>query len=195
MDFDGYPTHTHCLHLGGTCICVYDSFPIHQYLQDEHRFHVSYPYAWFLNRNQAAAIVNFNDLIMYENGLSSLVPTLTDQQYYAAEQSYDPVDEVFILDDLEIDEIMNESFEQTASHVPCIGLTEKFISKNLRVTRYCEEEEEEKGEICVVCQVEFESKERVAVLHCKHRYHPRCITEWLVRQNVCPICKGQGLSV
>ncbi|CAI9301333.1 unnamed protein product [Lactuca saligna] len=194
MDFDAYPTHTHSLRLGNSYIRVYDSFPIHQYLQNQHRFNVSYPYAWHLNGNQAA-IVNFNDLFMYVNGLSSLVPTLTDQQYYAAEQSYDPVDEVFILDDLEIDEIMNESFEQAASHVPCSGLTKKFISKNLRVTRFCEEEEEEKGEICVVCQVEFESKERVAVLHCKHRYHPRCITEWLVRKNVCPICKGQGLSV
>ncbi|KAI3507587.1 hypothetical protein L1887_22575 [Cichorium endivia] len=202
MDFNAHPTF---LHLGDTCIRVYNSFTI--YLQDPNSFHpdfltqwlcysrpLPYPYTWYVLGNQAA-IVNCNDLFRYETGLPLVpsFPVIANQQN--AEQSDEPVDEVFILDDLQNDRIINESFEQAASHVPFSGLTKKLISKNLRVTKYCEEEAEEEGEICVVCQVEFESRERLAVLQCKHRYHPRCITEWLVRQNVCPICKGRGLSV
>ncbi|KAI3750229.1 hypothetical protein L2E82_20862 [Cichorium intybus] len=200
MDFNAHPTF---LHLGDTCIRVYNSFTI--YLQDPNRFHpdfftqrlcysrpLPYPYTWYVFGNQAA-IVNCNDLLRYETGLPLVpsFPVFANQQH--AEQSDEPIDEVFILDDLQYEQIVNERFEQAASHhVPLSGLTEKLISKNLRVTKYCKEEE---GEICVVCQVEFERRERLAVLQCKHRYHPRCITEWLVRQNVCPICKAQGISV
>ncbi|KAI3678119.1 hypothetical protein L6452_37400 [Arctium lappa] len=101
------------------------------------------------------------------------------------------VDETAILEDLNMNQI-NESFEQASDQfVACSGLTNKLISKNLTVTKYHEEEE---SEVCVVCQVEFEKDERVGVLQCGHRFHPKCITEWLLRRNVCPLCMAQALK-
>ncbi|KAL7582237.1 hypothetical protein Lser_V15G42535 [Lactuca serriola] len=157
-------------------------------LQNYHPIH--YPYEWLLYEN-GAVIVNYDDINEYYiRQPQSSSSTAAFQTMSETERHIDEYDEVSF-----IQVAINESFEQAANNVPCSGLTKKLISENLQVTKYCEEEEEEEGELCVVCQVEFESNERVAVLPCKHRYHPRCITQWLVRQNVCPICKGQGLSV
>ncbi|KAM0004980.1 putative chromatin regulator PHD family [Helianthus debilis subsp. tardiflorus] len=67
------------------------------------------------------------------------------------------------------------------------------VIKNLKVLKYSGSGEE--GELCVICQDEFKREEMLAVLECKHRYHPGCIKEWLIRMNVCPVCKSQGLEV
>ncbi|CAH1446673.1 unnamed protein product [Lactuca virosa] len=97
-----------------------------------------YPYTWYVYGNEIqAAVVNFDDLFRHETGLTSLVPrfpVVPNQQH----EEYDNVDaeEVYIMD-----EIINDSFDEAASHhVPCSGLTNKFISKNLRLTKYYEEE-------------------------------------------------------
>ncbi|KVH88770.1 Zinc finger, RING/FYVE/PHD-type [Cynara cardunculus var. scolymus] len=53
-----------------------------------------------------------------------------------------------------------------------------------------EEEEEEGGDICVICQKEYEAHEMMRRLECKHGYHAECISKWLLRKNVCPICRA-----
>jgi len=42
---------------------------------------------------------------------------------------------------------------------------------------------------CMVCMEHFEQGEALRSLPCLHRYHQRCIDEWLVRSPECPICK------
>jgi hypothetical protein len=46
--------------------------------------------------------------------------------------------------------------------------------------------EEEK---CSVCLSEFEDKEEIKILPCKHLYHPECIDIWLKKNSTCPVCK------
>ncbi|KAF8413804.1 hypothetical protein HHK36_001797 [Tetracentron sinense] len=46
---------------------------------------------------------------------------------------------------------------------------------------------------CIICQVEFEKKEKIGTLDCGHEYHADCITKWLLVKNVCPICKTTAL--
>lgn len=48
---------------------------------------------------------------------------------------------------------------------------------------------EEEQEKCAVCLIEFEDKEKIKQLPCKHMFHPGCIDTWLVRNSKCPICK------
>lgn len=80
-----------------------------------------------------------------------------------------------------------------------VGLSEETISKNLKTSianvDHSKEKEEDQGEICVVCQREYEGNETVATLHCGHCYHANCIKEWLLHKNVCPICKSTALEV
>ena len=34
-----------------------------------------------------------------------------------------------------------------------------------------------------------QEKENIAVLECGHRFHEKCIIEWLKKHNICPICR------
>nr|KAJ0219152.1 hypothetical protein LSAT_V11C300129200 [Lactuca sativa] len=47
---------------------------------------------------------------------------------------------------------------------------------------------EGEGEICVVCQEEYEAGLTIGTLKCGHVYHEKCIKKWLVQKNLCPIC-------
>ncbi|XP_058095749.1 probable E3 ubiquitin-protein ligase ZFP1 isoform X2 [Magnolia sinica] len=48
---------------------------------------------------------------------------------------------------------------------------------------------------CIICQVEYEDKEKIGILDCGHDYHANCIKQWLVVKNICPICKTSALSM
>ncbi|XP_026434646.1 E3 ubiquitin ligase BIG BROTHER-related-like [Papaver somniferum] len=76
-------------------------------------------------------------------------------------------------------------------------LSKEIISKQLktRVHTTSADSTKEKIEICTVCQDGYENKDKIATLDCKHEYHEDCITQWLVRKNVCPICKRQALMM
>ena len=46
---------------------------------------------------------------------------------------------------------------------------------------------------CSICLCEFEEKEWIKILRCKHLFHSICIDPWLVDMKaVCPICR-QGI--
>ena len=49
-------------------------------------------------------------------------------------------------------------------------------------------------DVCSICCCPYTSeKEQLIVLPCHphHFFHQQCITEWLVRQDSCPLCKQQ----
>ncbi|KAL4555920.1 hypothetical protein LXL04_038554 [Taraxacum kok-saghyz] len=100
------------------------------------------------------------------------------------QQSSEIIDEVVILENLNTNENSRLG-----------GLTKEVISKNLKLKQINCSEEDDKDEICVICQVGFERKEMVGVLECKHCYHVECINEWLFHKNVCPLCKTRVFIV
>ncbi|KAI3838688.1 hypothetical protein MKX03_013378 [Papaver bracteatum] len=77
------------------------------------------------------------------------------------------------------------------------GLSKDIISSQLktRVHTTSADSTEENTEICTICLDGYGNKNKIATLDCKHEYHEDCITQWLVRNNVCPICKRQGLTL
>ncbi|KAL6595497.1 hypothetical protein ACP70R_047837 [Stipagrostis hirtigluma subsp. patula] len=44
---------------------------------------------------------------------------------------------------------------------------------------------------CVICMKEYEAGSELSVMPCehRHRFHRRCLAEWLARSNLCPLCR------
>lgn len=51
------------------------------------------------------------------------------------------------------------------------------------------------GSYCTICLCEYEDKEELRVLKCKHAFHKMCIDQWISKYvNNCPICRGEGVK-
>ena len=73
------------------------------------------------------------------------------------------------------------------------GLPEATISEHLKIRNYQTLADQE-PEICVVCQCEYEDEETIGTLECRHEYHADCIKRWLMKKNVCLVCKREGIQ-
>lgn len=48
---------------------------------------------------------------------------------------------------------------------------------------------------CTICQENYQNRDKIVTLDCKHEYHPECLEKWLVIKNICPICKSEALVI
>ncbi|XP_038979420.1 E3 ubiquitin-protein ligase CIP8-like [Phoenix dactylifera] len=44
-------------------------------------------------------------------------------------------------------------------------------------------------EECVICLEDFDAGAEVSMTPCSHSFHRRCITQWLEKSHLCPICR------
>ena len=44
---------------------------------------------------------------------------------------------------------------------------------------------------CAICMCDFEEKEVIKSLKCKHNFHSECIKEWVLREPKCPCCRTE----
>ena len=63
--------------------------------------------------------------------------------------------------------------------------------RSLGATRIQVEEGNKNVQQCVICQEEYRDGEKVTCMPCLHMFHKDCITKWLLRSHLCPICKFQ----
>ncbi|XP_027353964.1 probable E3 ubiquitin-protein ligase RHG1A isoform X2 [Abrus precatorius] len=75
------------------------------------------------------------------------------------------------------------------------GLSEETILKLLKHKKYSVETgSQPDAEPCCVCQEDYGDGDDIGTLDCGHDYHRDCIKQWLMRKNLCPICKTTGLA-
>ena len=50
--------------------------------------------------------------------------------------------------------------------------------------------DEQSGDICAICWVEYKKGEMQVWLACDHRYHDECGSKWLKKgDGTCPVCR------
>ncbi|KAM3302284.1 putative E3 ubiquitin-protein ligase ZFP1 [Capsicum chacoense] len=54
--------------------------------------------------------------------------------------------------------------------------------------------EDQKTDLCVICQTDYTDQEKIGILECGHEYHEECVKKWLIVKNTCAICNSTGLS-
>jgi len=47
----------------------------------------------------------------------------------------------------------------------------------------------EEGEQCAICIEEWEPSDLAVMMPCSHPFHKECISAWLLKSSLCPICK------
>lgn len=94
-----------------------------------------------------------------------------------------------------LQEAMRRSSEGHAGHAsetadPEIRVAE-ILSKLSRTQWKAERNSERECEIdeCSLCLDHFKIGEDIVTLHCKHFFHENCLTPWLAKSTLCPICK------
>lgn len=77
-------------------------------------------------------------------------------------------------DDFDDDLSRNGVRESLIDKLPLMKVDDKLIGDNKK---------------CIICLEVFEKDNDVLILPCLHMFHEKCIKEWLLINNLCPICK------
>ncbi|KAK6916426.1 Zinc finger, RING-type [Dillenia turbinata] len=75
------------------------------------------------------------------------------------------------------------------------GLSEETIMKSMRHREYISISAGSSSELepCCICQEEYGVGDDLGILDCGHDFHVKCIKQWLMLKNLCPICKTTAL--
>lgn len=73
------------------------------------------------------------------------------------------------------------------------ALRAKFEIAKLPTVRFdsdlCRIDENETKHSCLICQLQYESKEQLRHLPCDHFFHRECADQWLMTKDFCPYCR------
>jgi len=97
---------------------------------------------------------------------------------------------------LPVDGDATQSTSTGPAAVP-LSVVEKRSDTMERVEEEAEAEGDEEDErpSCNICLCEYEVGDELLCLPCTHRYHVRCISDWLGRSSICPNCNFDVRSV
>lgn len=87
------------------------------------------------------------------------------------------------------DDDMQLLLQQQQPDVLPAALTVPIIIRCSAYKDFTPESENTSHESCSICIEEYEEDSTVAVLEkCNHMYHEQCISEWLKKSTLCPLC-------
>jgi len=74
---------------------------------------------------------------------------------------------------------------------PVIKASPKLIKKVTRLVTYTDGSISADDACCAICLCEYQNGDEVRYLNCNHHFHSECVTDWLMRNKVCPFCKTE----
>ncbi|CAN8293598.1 unnamed protein product [Cochlearia groenlandica] len=141
----------------------------------------------------------FQRMIEGGDGLSRFLPVIlalageadenqeesTDQTTRRGEIVIDPVNRrvVMIRSVLGLDDFLNDDVSGKKGRSPA---SKSSVESMPRVVI---REDMEKGGNCAICLEEWSDGDVAAEMPCKHRFHSKCVEEWLGIQATCPLCR------
>lgn len=96
---------------------------------------------------------------------------------------------------IDVDSMSYEELLELSERIGTVntGLKEDEIVHCLRKAKHLDNlfspSPKEMEQKCSICQEDYQANEETGRLECGHFYHIQCIKQWLVRKNICPICK------
>lgn len=69
------------------------------------------------------------------------------------------------------------------------GIIDNALIKYSMVYIYYESDNE--NDACAICQESFQKYDISRLLFCLHSFHLKCIDQWFVHDNTCPLCKKE----
>ena len=64
------------------------------------------------------------------------------------------------------------------------------IIKNIKIKEYTLNENKHDNERCPICLEDYNIGDTLNELICNHFYHKKCINNWIISNNNCPICRS-----
>ena len=64
------------------------------------------------------------------------------------------------------------------------------IIKNIKIKEYTLNENKHDNERCPICLEDYNIGDILNELICNHFYHKKCINNWIISNNNCPICRS-----
>ncbi|KAL5752989.1 hypothetical protein ACOSP7_023167 [Xanthoceras sorbifolium] len=139
-----------------------------------------------------------NAMALVRGGTENIEDFLANAHFEVPED--DPeIDDQDDDDDMAID-VDSLSYEELLELEEEIGPVTTRLSSNsilihLKQRKYqLEASTPAEGDLCCVCQEEYVAGDNIGKLDCGHEYHADCISQWLVLNNTCPVCKARGLA-
>jgi hypothetical protein len=74
---------------------------------------------------------------------------------------------------------------------PIIKASPKLIKKVTRLETFKPGCIPTEDACCAICLCEYQEGDEMRYLNCSHHFHSECVTDWLMRNKVCPFCKTE----
>ncbi|CAA2991569.1 E3 ubiquitin- ligase MBR2-like [Olea europaea subsp. europaea] len=74
------------------------------------------------------------------------------------------------------------------------GLSEEKILGSMEHRKYEPFGFSSNFEPCCICQEDYIAGDDIGILDCKHEFHTKCVKQWLMLKNLCPVCKMTALD-
>ncbi|OIW18829.1 hypothetical protein TanjilG_25272 [Lupinus angustifolius] len=76
-----------------------------------------------------------------------------------------------------------------------MGKTEEEIMTSINRENFESDDEEnvENKKACGICQDDYVNGVEIGKLSCEHKFHMECIKQWLMLNNLCPLCRRVAL--
>ncbi|KAL3636049.1 hypothetical protein CASFOL_020596 [Castilleja foliolosa] len=91
---------------------------------------------------------------------------------------------------LDVDNLSYEELLDLSDKIGYVGtgLQEEDILRCLRKSKHFNFDQKEWK--CSICQEKCKRGDDIGTLSCGHHHHIRCIKQWLMHKNACPVCKS-----